>query len=363
MNSFRLVIKRINVSIINNLLIYITFISFYVFCVIVTIYVSGKYFGVISAINDYDETLSSFSVDFKLTSETKLSDVIDQLKNYTSDENVEYVRIRFLDAEWSEKQIVAHYVICFAKNEKDMISDYLLRAGLNNIDIDEFIKSDDEAIIINDNTNSDHNDIFIIQGSDYSVVSEIPRNKNGMMYHLVSYYSAVCNNPIIREIKIKYNSISSYAQLTKIKSRLANDFFNGVIYEPIQRDYSMESVLSIDNILVYLIVVLSSINFAYIYYYILERKKRDNTIYYLCGCSKIKIFVLNLIEILSFSFLCTILGILLFHFAIKPIIIMLEPLLRYNFYFELYLIVSFLSISLGTIILILTWLIQQRSRK
>ncbi len=347
MRNFKLFFKGIKTSIKDSPLIYMLFIFFYVFSIIASIYVIGKYSSNLLVYDNYDESLSTFNIDYGLLSSTSLSDVCDSVSEYVADSNVESISIRFLDSEFEEDANAFYYVICYAKNEENMVSDYLKKANLEHISTNDIVNSYDKMILVTNSENYVHDTFFQIQGHSYQIIDSVPRDKNGILYHLVSYKSAVNNNPTIRTIQIKYKNIISYNQMNNIKDGLTYSFPKASITEPIKRDYSVESVLSFENILVYFVIILSAVNFIYLFSYILDKRKKQYSIFSLCGCNKFKINLFIMFELLLVALVSSALGITLFDFAIKPLIISLEPLLKYSFHSGLYFIVLLFSIVLS----------------
>lgn len=196
MNGLLLFIRGIKASIKNDPLIHIIFAFFYILTVLVCIYVVGKFSANVSQQNYYDNSLTLFTVNYGGLSETKLSDVYESVNKYIDDENVEYIEITFLDDfsyyddtdedSYYTKDTVPHYATCYAKNEAEMVSQYLSEAGMDNIDIDEFISSQDEAVVVEDESNRSEGDFYDIQGNSYKIIGRVQRGKNNIIYHLTS---------------------------------------------------------------------------------------------------------------------------------------------------------------------------------
>lgn len=363
MDNMKLLLKSIKASVKDSPVIYIVFAFFYVFSVICSIYVIGKYSSNISAYDDYDESLSTFSIDYRMSSETHLSDILQSIDKNAADTNVAFIRLRFIDSEYDEQVASFHYAICYAKDEESKVSEYFEKYGVRGVDVQEFINSENSVIAVIDSTNAVQDNIFEIQGKQYDIAETLLRGKNDALFHLVSYKSVLKNDLTIREAQIKFSNISGYDQLNQITNELTADFPRAHINAPIVRDYSIESIFSIGNILVYLVLLLSVVNFIYIYRYIMEKRTKQYNIYYLCGCSSGKIAAYGAAEIFIVSVICSALGILLFHIAIKPVVIYLEPLLSYSFHMGLYFAVFVLSIIIGCGVLVCVSLFRKRGRE
>lgn len=362
MNNIRLLLKGIKASIKESPVVYIVFVFFYIFSVICSIYVIGKYSSNLSAYDDYDNSLATFSVDFRLGGETRLNDILQAVEKNAGESNVDFIRLRFLDTELNEEAVEFHYAICYAKDEENRVSDYFEQYDINSLNAKEFINSENSIVAVIDSTNSNQTNQFELQGKQYEIAATLLRGKNEALFHLVSYKSVLINNPIIREMQIKYNSISGYDQLNQITYDLMADFPLAQVNAPIVRDYSLESIFSIGNVLVYLVLLLSVVNFIYIFQYIIEKRKKQYYIFFLCGCSSRKIMVFSGVEIFIVSAICSAVGIVLFHFAIKPLVIYLEPLLSYSFHIGMYLAVCALSIVVGCGVLACVSLFQKRGK-
>lgn len=362
MRNFRLFFNGIRNSIRNNPLIYVLFLLFYIFSIISSIYVIGKYSSVLLTYDDYDDSLSTFNIDYGLRSDTSLSEIYDSISENVIDSNVEYIGIRFLDSAFSKEKDAFYYAVCYAKDEGNMISDYLEKAGLENIGANEIADSLNNMILVENSENSDFDNSFEIQEHTYRVIGTVPRDKNGLLFHLVSYKSAVNNNPIIQVVEIKYKNISSYNHMNNIKNKLTSDFPKARITEPVKRDYNVESILSFENILVYFVIILSAVNFIYLFTYILDKRKKQYYIYSLCGCTALKINLFIGLELLLVSLASSILGITLFEFLIKPLIVKFEPVLKYSFHYGLYFAVFVFSIFLGIAVMLTSILYRRKKR-
>lgn len=364
MNVIRLFWRGIRASIKQSPIIYGVFLFFYIFCTIVGIYVVGKYSSNLLAYDDYDESLSSFSIEYLYPEGESFSKLEKAIEKYSVDENVEYVQLRFIDNIGEEVDVLSdcYWAIAYASNEKEMTAKYLTGNGINDIDVEDFINSEDNAIIVESPRSTTQDPIFNIQGSPYTVIKRIHWGENGMNYHIVPYKSVVINDPSIFKITVCYNSISNFAQMTVITDSLSNDFAGAEIKKPVVRDYNLESILSIGNILVYLVIALSAVNFIYIYRYILEKRKSQYDIFFLCGCSEKKVTAFAVVEILLISISQTFIGIFLFHFAVKPLVISLEPLLKYTFHIGLYIVIFCVSSLLSLVVLSIEFLVVQKRR-
>lgn len=346
MKSIILFFRGIRASIKANPIIYCIFLFFYIFTTVTMIYIVGKYSSNLSAYDDYDASLSTFSVDYGFLSETRFSDVRKAVQEYSCSENVGYIRVRFLDTldvnAHPEQYNVLHYAIAYADNEFEMTKKYFENCGINDVDINTFTASENCMILVDDAVTAE-GDFFAVQDKPYKVIKHIPWGDEGAEYHLVSYNSVLKNDPVIREITIKFNVISGFVQLNDIKNTLSVDFPGAEIKEPVLRDYNVESIFSIGNILVYFVVALSLVNIFYIFRAIYENRRAQYEIMSLCGCTSRKITAFTAAEILLLVAVQTFAGIFFFHFAIRPIIISLEPLLKYTFHMKLYLTVSGIS--------------------
>lgn len=367
MNNIKLFFRGIKASMKLSPVIYGAFLFFYIFSVIIGIYIVGKYSSNLLAYDGYDESLSTFTIEYRYPDGEQFSKLEKAIEKYSANENVGYVRLRFIDelgvGDDSVDELAKHYwAISYASNEKEMISKYLAGNGTNDIDIESFINSENNAIIVESALTAAEDKIFNIQGTAYTVIQRIYWGENGISYHIVPYKSVVCNDLSIFEITVNYNSISDFAQMTEITSSLSNDFVGAEIKEPVVRDYNVESILSIGNILVYLVIALSAVNFIYIYRYILEKRKRLYDIFFLCGCSKRKVSAFVVAEILLLSISQTIIGLLLFHFAVKPFVTSLEPLLKYTFHIGLYIVVFWVSVLFSFTFLSIEFLFIQKRR-
>lgn len=365
MSSIRLFFRGIKSSIKQNPVIYMVFLLFYIFSTIIEIYVSGKYSSNLSAYDNYDDSLTTFSVEYDYPAGKPFSEIQKAIEKNISDENVGYVRLRFIDEIGNEddtlnEQMKRHWAIAYASNETEMVTKYLSGNGIKDIDVENFINSNNAAVIVESALTAAHDPYFYIQGSPYKVIKRIPWGESGINYHIVSYKSVENYNPSVFEISIKFNSISSFAEMNEISDTLSEDFIDAEINKPVVRDYNVESILSIGNILVYLVIVLSAVNFIYIFKYILEKCRRQYEIFFLCGCSKRRIVRFAVAEILLISVVQTLVGILLFHFAVKPLVVSLEPLLKYTFHTGLYFTVFGISVPLSFVVLTVEFLFLQK---
>lgn len=363
MNNIIIMLKSIKASVKESPVVYAIFVLFYVFSVIGGIYVLGKYSSNILAYDIYDKSLSTFFLDFRLGSKTRLLDISDSLDKLSPDDNVAYIRLRFLDSDFDDETVQFHYAICYPKNEKSMVTDYFKKYGIRSVDADEFINSENSIIAIIDSTNEPHTDSLSIWGKDFKILQTVYRGKNDALYHLISYKSALELNPVIRELEVNYKSISGYNQLNEINDSLMRYFPNTEINAPVVRDYSVEGIFTAENILVCLVLALSVVNFIYIFQYIAEKRKKQYNVLYLCGCSHGKIIAFTAAEILIMSVICSGIGIFIFHFAIRPIIISLEPLLTYSFYLGMYMTVFGIAVIVGCGVLAAVAILRKRGAR
>lgn len=363
MNSIILFFRGIKAAIKANPLVYTIFLFFYVFTTITMIYVVGKYSSNLSAYDDYDDSLSTFSAEYHMGTEVPFSDMRQAVQNYVDDENVGYVQLSFIDIlDINEHpELLSFYAMAYADNEFEMTKRYFENSGIDDVDVNTFISSEDCMILVESALTPD-GDIFDIQNRPYKVIKRIPWGDGGATSHLVSYNSVLKNNPEIHKISIKFNSISGSAQLNDIKDALSADFPGAEIEEPVLRDYNVESIFSMGNILVYLVIALSLVNIFYIFRFIYESRRTQYEIMSLCGCTSRKITLFAAAEILLIFVVQSFAGILLFHLAIQPIVTLLEPLLKYTFNMKLYLAVSGISALFCFTTMIIEFIVLQKRK-
>lgn len=160
---------------------------------------------------------------------------------------------------------------------------------------------------------------------------------------------------------IKFSGVPSYQALENITSELKTDFGDDVS-EPVYRDYGLEYIFTMGNVLIFLVIILSAVNFLYIYSYILEKRKRQYRVFMLCGCSANKTLLFAAAEILLCALVYSLLGIVIFHFAIRPLVVSLEPLLKYSFHQGVYLGVTLASVMISFMVLILEFIFLHRRK-
>lgn len=363
MKSIILFFRGIKASVKANPIIYGFFLFFYIFTTIAMIYVVGKYGSNRLANVSYDDSLTTFSVLGHLGT---ASDVQQAVQKYADDKNVGYVQLIFesqlleIGSEL-ESPLNNFYATAYAGNEFEMVKRYFENSGIDDVDVSAFISSIDNMILV-ENTLTPDGDTFDIQDRPYKVIKRIPWGDGGASYHLVSYNSVLENNFDISEIYINFNSISGSDQLNDIKNALSADFPGSEISEPVLRDYNTESIFSIGNMLIYLVVALSFVNIFYIFRFIYECRRPQYDIMLLYGCTSNKITLFAVAEIMVIFVVQSFAGILLFHFAVQPIIISLEPMLRYTFGMELYLDASGISAMFCLSTMIIEFIILQQRK-
>ncbi len=375
MNSIVLFFRGIKASVKQNPIIYGAFIFFYLFSTIVSIYVIGKYSGDIIAYGDYRNSLTTFNLYLDWNDGTPVSEIKEALTNTAADPNVDYIKLMMRDKliDWDvqgahDDEKKTHFATAYVKNENKMILEYFKKSGIDNIDAAEFADSDNLAVIIEnlnptDKTHSSEtrDNLFKIQNSSYNVSAELAWGENDQSNHLISYKSVLKNDLRVMMIDVKYDQISTYNEIETIANRLGSEF-GCAVDKPVERDFNVESILSISNIIVYLVIILSAVNYIYIFRYVLEKRRQHYEIYSLCGCPNKKIVLFAVVEILLVSIVQTIVGIVLFHLAIKPLVISLEPLLKYSFDNTLYIAVFGLSVMIGVVVLTVEFLILRKGR-
>ena len=344
MNSIILFFRGIKASVKSNPIIYGIFLFFYIFTTITMIYVVGKYSSIRSVSGDYDDSLTTISVWGHLGT---ASDVQQVVQKYADDKNVGYIQLDFsgekFDAEENPSaSLYWVHTIAYAGNEFEMVKKYFENSGIDDVDVNAFISSKDN-IILAENSVTPDGDTYSIKDRPFKVIKRIPRNDEGELENLISYNSVLENNLYINEINIKFKSISGYDQLNDIINALSADFPGAEILEPVLRDYKTEYIFSIGNMLIYLVVALSFVNIFYTFRFIYENRRPQYDIMLLYGCTSNKIILFAVAEIFLIFVVQSFVGIILFHFAVQPLIVSLEPLLKYTFNMKLYLEASGIS--------------------
>lgn len=363
MRSIILFLKSLKASLRQSPVICSAFAIFYIFSTIISIYVFGKYVNSLVSYDEYDDSLTRFTVECS----KKYSVISDTVQKISSDKNVEYIRLFFSeDPENFQRDFTNGinppiYAVSYAHGELEAVKDFFDEIRLNNLDIKDFIESDNKAIIV-ENAYSEKESDIKIQGIPHKIVERLAWYRNGVGNHFLSFKSVLKNNFYISYLEIKYYSIYNAQQLDEINKGLENDFSGMAVSKPILRDYNRESILSMGNILVYLVIILSAVNFIYIFKHILEKRRRQNEIFAICGCSKTKIVMFAFAEIFFVSAVLSLAGILLFKFVAVTLIISLEPLLKYTFTHELYLAVFGISVLLSFAILAIEFIFVQNRR-
>ena len=93
------------------------------------------------------------------------------------------------------------------------------------------------------------------------------------------------------------------------------------------------------------ILLLSIINFSYLYIYFLKRNKKNTDIYQICGCSQDKVKQMLIIEILLFNLVGYIVCILIARYLLIPFIFSAEPLIYFNMDMK-FIIINFILINI-----------------
>ena len=91
MKSMILFFRGIKASVKQNPIIYAVFAIFYIFSAIVAIYVFGKYSSNLMAYDDYDDSLTTFTIGCSRS----YSEISEAIQKNILDENIEYIRIVF----------------------------------------------------------------------------------------------------------------------------------------------------------------------------------------------------------------------------------------------------------------------------
>lgn len=344
MRSLILFFRGIKASIKQNSVIYCVFVFFYIFSTILTIYVIGKYSGDLWYYDEYEGSLTTFNIYCG----KPVSEVYEVIQKYTDDENVEFIEV-WIPGTFPQSNS-GYFTIAYAVGEFEMTKKYFKSMGLKKLDVNDFINSNDSMIMVEDALTAGK-DFVEVQGASYNVIESVTQRKFAWG-HLVSYKSVLENDFYIRDIDIKFKTIPSAGQYEKIKKALIEDFPDAQwLEEPVMRSYNLESILSFGNILIYLVIALSAVNFIYIFQYIIQKRVRSYEIFSLCGCSTAKMFIFAAAEILLTSVVLSLAGCVLFEFAARPIIIMVEPLLTYIFSYKLYIAVFGGSALLSFVVL------------
>ncbi len=352
MKSMQLFFRIIKASIKKNLAIYTVFLLFCTLTTVAIIYISGKYNSNILAKENYDEMLTTYLIDFGASDNASFSNVEQAVNEYSNNYNVKVIKLNFSNAKVQDDEnntIKPIYeMIAYPLNEKEMIWEYVKKAGLTEFDVTEFTSSDDAVIIVTDPMSDINFDTLTFNDMPYTVVDSVSYGKNKIKEHLASYKTVQKNKPMLREITIVFKEITNLNALNEITSGLKKSFPSATVTEPIDRDFSKESILSLGNMLMYLVMVLSVLNLIYNYRYILNERKYQYKILRLYGCTKNRISVFTALEILMICATQITAGVVLFEFVFKPIILQIEPTLKYNFdnglYFAVSLFMAFMSV-------------------
>ncbi len=364
MKSIRLFFLGTKAIIKQSPVIYAVFLFFCVFTTVVGIYATGKYSGDLMVYDNYSDSLTTFSLSVDWFNGTPFSEIKEAINKTAADPNVDYIQLRIRDriVDWeSTDSTGARFAIAYAKNENKMISDYLKKSGIKNVDAADFASDSNDAIIIENlqveksDASIEQDGTFDIQGSTYNVLHKLSLGEEDQVFHLISYKSVQKNNPRVMMLLVKYNQLSSFQEIEKIANRLRIDF-PGTVKVPVERNYNIESILSMGNVLVYLVIILSGVNYIYIYRYIIYKRKCQYEIFLLCGCSNKKIVLFSVVEILIISILQTSLGVAIFQFLVKPLVIFLEPTLKYTFDSVLYFAMFGISVLTSMVVLIFEFL-------
>ncbi len=349
MNSLTLFFRSIKASVRQNPVVYIVFVLFYIFSTVVCIYIIGKYGSTRIQNSAYEDGLTTFKVSVG-SDGVRLSELSGGINGVSQDDNVEYVLARCV---WEDSDEAACF---YPTGEKEKTEELFQKTGIPFADIDAFLDSDNAVIV---KTYSDAAPQSVtLQGKEYEVFASYPAGKADFYRNFMSYKTAQKSDPLIFGIEIKYRNISGYPELDKIKSELNGLFPGANISEPVERDYNLESIFSLGNILVYLVALLSAVNFIYIFYYILSQRRTMLTVYRLCGCSEKKLLLFSMGEILLISAAASGVGVLCFELLAKPLLTAAEPLLKYAFAGELYLAVFTGSVIISLIALTAEYIYQ-----
>ena len=165
-------------------------------------------------------------------------------------------------------------------------------------------------------------------------------------------YAAVQDKFVIKTLFIELKDVCTAERNEEIERKISELFGNKEITAPVVRDLQEEQDRNLVDMVTVAVVVMILLNISRVYSYILTYRKKSFAVMGICGASKLKIFIIYLVE-LMFTLAATFgIGVLVFNTCIlQPIGNMYPSILEfmtpsvYMTVFEIYIVAAFIIMS------------------
>ncbi len=195
----------------------------------------------------------------------------------------------------------------------------------------------------------------------------------GETYQIVGEYSGGWSTPVIPFLSIPNNSkldILSFVFSSNITRSQYNEMklqaditIPGILEFPELDFPDTDTMYLYNNVMLIsvLLSLLSAINFAMLYHYILEKRNRTLATFRICGCTKGKAVIIYLGECLILSIPFFLIGAFAFHFIMKRWLVHYFPYIKGAFGFRVY--AALFGIYLAVLLFVLIILIASHIKK
>lgn len=155
------------------------------------------------------------------------------------------------------------------------------------------------------------NDIITIFGKKFRVIGTILDTNSGPYFEIP--FNEIVEKAEIQNIVFRLDHIPDSKDISRYTKMIENYYGKGNVTGPNQLPEGRIFENFSRNISMLFISLLSILNFSFLYYYLLTKRKRQYGIYRLCGCSRVKGGALLLLELFALSFVLFLICSVLFH--------------------------------------------------
>lgn len=130
-------------------------------------------------------------------------------------------------------------------------------------------------------------------------------------------FETVSSDMKVKDINLILPTIPTKKEIDKINKYINNNFTDSTVSLPQERNLAYELSLDSKVVIMALLVIISVANINFIYEYLIEQRNKINSIYRICGLSKIKMIIISLSEFVVYTFFSTFIALMSFDLLIK----------------------------------------------
>lgn len=155
------------------------------------------------------------------------------------------------------------------------------------------------------------NDTITVFGKEFRVIGTILDASSDPYFEIP--FNEIVEKTEIKNIVFRLDHIPDRKDISRYTKMIENYYGKGNVIEPNQLPEGRIFENFFRNISTLFISLLSILNFSFLYYYLLTKRKRQYSIYRLCGCSSVKGGSLLLLELIVLSFVLFLICSIIFH--------------------------------------------------